>query len=175
MAQISKEYAEALFALACEEKSEKSYLLALEDAQKVLLGDPECMEFFTCPGIPLEERLSALERAFSSLPVHIVSFMQLLCEKRRIALFEECIKEYRLLLNAAEARVTAKVTSAVALTDAELFALQQKLEKISGKTVLIESILDPDLLGGLTVEIDGTVMDGSLRHRLRRVKEVMNQ
>jgi ATP synthase F1 delta subunit len=101
--------------------------------------------------------------------------MQLLCEKRRIALFEECVKEYRLLLNAAEARVTAKVTSAVALTDAELFALQQKLEKISGKTVLIEAIVDPDLLGGLTVEIDGTVMDGSLRHRLRRVKEVMNQ
>ena len=175
MAQISKEYAEALFALACEEKSEKSYLLALEDVQKALLSDPDCMEFLSCPGIPLEERLLMIERAFSSLPMHIVSFIQLLCEKRRISLFEECVKEYRLLLCAAEARVTAKVTSALALTDAELAALKQKLEKISGKTVLIEATVDPDLLGGLTVEMDGTVIDGSLRHRLRRVKEVMNQ
>ena len=175
MAQISKEYAEALFAIACEEKSEKDYLLALEQVLSVLQSDAEYMEFLTCPSIPLEQRLLTVEQAFASLPVHIVSFIQLLCEKRRITLFEECVKEYGLLLSAAESQVTAKVSCAVELTNGELAALKQKLEKISGKTVVIQTTVCPELLGGVVVEMDGTVMDGSLRHRLRMVKDVMNQ
>ncbi|MBQ9112466.1 MAG: ATP synthase F1 subunit delta [Clostridia bacterium] len=176
MAEISKEYAVALFSLACECGEERVVMDALERAEAVFREADGFMELLSSPGIPLGERVSLVEHAFDgSFPEHVVSFIQLLCERRRIGLFYECVKEYRALLDAREAVVTAKITSAVELTDSELAALKQKLEKISGNTVNLECVTDGDILGGLIVEMNGTVTDGSLRHRLREIKEVMNQ
>ena len=176
MAQISKEYAEALFSLACEEGKETEFLTALEKIGKVLADQPDYTELLSSPGIPLGERLSVLETAFSeTAPEYVVSWLQLLCEKGRIGYFSECVKEYRALLSAKNAVITAKVSSAVPLTEEEAKALKQKLEKISRSTVLLDCSIDPSLLGGIVVEMNGRVMDGSLRHRLRAVKEVMEQ
>ena len=176
MAQISKEYAEALFTLACEESLEEEFLTALEKIGNILEKEPAYAELLASPGIPLGERLSAVETALGGVvPEYVVSWTQLLCEKGRIGYFSECLKEYRSLLAAKQSVVTARVTSAVALTEKESESLKQKLEKISGGTVLLDTAIDPSLLGGVVVEINGRVMDGSLRHRLRMVKEVMEQ
>ncbi len=176
MAQISKEYAEALFSLSCEYEKEKQTANALREIQKRFREYPDLFELLTAPSIPMEERLQVIEKVFGSIvPEHVLSFLQLLCERRRLGVLEECIKEYLCLLQAKEATTVAKVTSAVPLTPAELTTLKQKLEKISGNTVTTECHIDPSLLGGVIVELNGKVMDGSLRHRLREVKDVMNQ
>ena len=65
------------------------------------------------------------------------------------------------------------VTSAVPLTAEEQEKLQAKLNAMAKGTAVIEYRLDSSLIGGLVVELDGKVMDGSLRHRLSEVKEVM--
>ena len=176
MAQISKEYAEALFALACEEGKETEFLTALERIEKILEEQPDYAALLSSPSIPLNERLEAVEAALADgFPKYVISWVQLLCEKGRIGYLPECAKEYRTLLRTKNAVVTAKVSSAVALTAGEAEALKQKLETISASTVLLECTVDPTLLGGVVVEMNGRVMDGSLRHRLRAVKEVMEQ
>ena len=176
MAQISKEYAEALFALACEEQQEEKFLDALNTVEKLLVEEPEYAALLSSPGIPLGDRLEALESALAGVvPEYVLSWMQLLCEKGRIGAFSECVKEYKALLAAKQSVVTARVTSAVELTNEEAAALKEKLEKISGHTVLLDRSTDASLLGGLIVEIEGKVLDGSLRHRLHMVKEVMEQ
>ena len=53
-------------------------------------------------------------------------------------------------------------------------ALRLKLEKQSGRNVLLECSTDSTLLGGIVVEMDGKVIDGSVRTRLQDIKEVMN-
>ena len=176
MTEISKEYAEALFLLACEEGEERSFLEALEETEALFREAPELSELLSSPSIPLKERLDVCVATLGNgLPEHVLSFLRLLCEKGRIRSFESCVEEYRRLLRIKESRIYAKVVSAVPLTEDELAALTKNLEKKSGKTVSLECSVDPTLLGGLTVEIEGTVMDGSLRHRLREVKEVMNR
>ena len=75
---------------------------------------------------------------------------------------------------ASERILDATVTSAVALTDEEKQRLQAALEKQSGGKVNIAYALDRELLGGLIVEIDGKILDGSVRDRLQRVKEVIS-
>ena len=176
MAQISKEYAEALFALACEEGKETEFLTALEEIGRIFEDQPDYAELLAAPGISLGERLAAVEAAFAEIaPEYVVSWLQLLCEKGRIGYFPACVKEYRALLAAKEAVITARVSSAVPLTEEEAKALKQKLEKISGQTVLLDRTVDPSLMGGVVVEMNGRVMDGSLRRRLRAVKEVMEQ
>ena len=176
MSTVAREYAEALFQLACEDGAEKEIDSALETVSNIFKGEPEYEELLSSPAIPVNERAAIIDSAFrGTLPENVVSFIQLLSEKGRMDEFSECVSEYRKLIEAQKAISEAVVTSAVALTADELAALKTKLEKISGKTVSITSRIDADILGGIIVELDGKVMDGSLRHRLQELKEVINK
>lgn len=176
MADVSKEYAEALFAVACESGAENDVMTALDGVLCAFDENPEYAELLASPGISLGERLGAIETTFGrSVPECVLSYLMLLCEKGRIAIFRESVGEYRNLLNIRNSLNTAKVISAIELSKSEKQALKEKLEKISGSTVELDCVIDPDILGGVIVEMNGRVIDGSLRHRLREVKEVIEQ
>ena len=175
MTEIAKEYGSALFMLACEENEKQNYAKALGTCKHAFLEHPEYIELLSSPSIPLKERLSVIENAFSGvIPEHVLSYLQLLCEKGRMPYFMESVEEYQQLLDASERIVNAKVSSAVELTEEEKKKLISKLELMEKGKVRAEYFVDATLLGGLIVEVDGKVMDGSLRHRLHEVKEVMN-
>lgn len=175
MTEVGKEYGTALFMLACEEAAKAEYAEALEKIKAVFTENPDYMSFLTSPSVSLGERLAAIQSAFgSTVPENLVSYLQLLCEKGRMSSFFQSADEFRALLDASEHISTAVITSAVELTDAEKEKLVAKLESIHKAKVEAEYRIDENLLGGLIVEIDGNVMDGSLKHRLREVKEVMN-
>ena len=176
MTEMSKEYGEALFALAKECDAVDEYKEALDTVTAVFRENPEYIDFLDSPSIAKNERTNAVELAFGGrVPEHIVSFLQLLCEKRHIRSFDGCVKEYNALYDASKKVSTARVTSAVPLTDKEKDGLRQKLEKISGNSILLECSTDESLMGGLVVEIDGKVIDGTLRHRLNEVKDVIGR
>ena len=69
----------------------------------------------------------------------------------------------------------ARIVSAVELSAAQKRALVEKLERQSGKRVEPEYIVDETLLGGLVVEMEGRVLDGSLKKDLQQVKEVIEK
>ncbi len=176
MTEMSKEYATALFMLSREVGREKEYLKALNKVMAAFDEEPDYLEFLSSPAIPVKERLTAIESAFATLlPEHVLSFLQLLCEKGRIRGFKEAVEEYDRLLDAFENISVAKVKSAVALTDKEQERLVEKLEKMCGHTVTLVCEVDESLMGGIIVEVDGKVMDGSLRSRLHEVKDVISR
>ena len=175
MKQISKEYAEALFALACETGEEERTMEALDMVALALREEQGSLELFSSPAIALAERLRLIDECFGTrVPEHVVSLMQLMCEKGRIRAFFACVDEYRRLLDVKRAAHVARVSSAVPLDEQQRAALTRKLEQRCGGTVRLECTVDPTLLGGLVVEMEGRVTDGSLRHRLQEIKEVMN-
>lgn len=176
MAELTREYGAALFALACEKEKKKEYREALSTASEAFRAEPLYLSFLSSPGIPLEERLGAVRTAFAGrVPEDILSFLMLLCEKGRISLFFGIEEEYQQLLEASEHVSEATVTSAVSLTEAEKVRLHEKLLQICGHAVIPRYVIDPALLGGMIVEVDGKVLDGSLRHRLKEVKEVISR
>ena len=89
--------------------------------------------------------------------------------------FSDCVSDYRKLLMASKRITRVKVTSARELTEAEKARLINKLEKTTASTVQAEYFTDPAILGGVILEYDGRVMDGSLIHRLQEVKDVIGQ
>ncbi len=175
MNDIGKEYGAALFMLASEQNACEDYAAALRTVKESFIECPEYTELLSSPSVSLGERLSAIEQAFAdSVPEHVLSFLQLLCEKGRFNCFEEAMAEYNSLLDASKRISNAKVTSAVELTSDEKQRLTKKLECMCGGKVNIEYFIDVLLIGGLVVELDGKIMDGSIRHRLRDVKEVIS-
>ena len=175
MTQIGREYGTALFMLACENNKKREYAEALETVCAVFGADPEYIELLASPSIPMSERLGAVEVAFgASVPEDVVSYIQLLCEKGRISCFYESVEEYNKLLDESERISNAKITSAVLLTDEEKEKLKEKLEGMCKRTVEMEFFVDEAIMGGIVAEIDGKVLDGSLRSRLQDIKEVIN-
>ncbi|MBR2319487.1 MAG: ATP synthase F1 subunit delta [Clostridia bacterium] len=176
MTDLSREYAEALFALAAERDQTKEYLEALDTAATLLADNPDYVELLACPAISKDERDGLLAQTFGQiLPEQVLAFIQLLCAHGRIRSLSDCIAEYRLLYQTAVAMSTAEVVSAVPLTEEEKERLAAALATRMGRTVTLVCTVDESLLGGLSVTIDGKVLDGSLRSRLHAVKEVMKQ
>jgi F-type H+-transporting ATPase subunit delta len=99
------------------------------------------------------------------------SFILLLVDKDRLRQFDLICAQYEAMAQARLGRVTAQVTTAVALDAAQRQAVSQKLAQITQKEVLLETQVDPAILGGLVVRINHTVLDGSLRGQLARLRQ----
>lgn len=175
MTETSKEYASALFDLAVDSHTEDETQSVLHQVRDTLVGIPDALATLASPAIPKKERLALLEQAWKNvLPEHVMGFLQVLCSNGHIRELNDCVETFDDLLNTARKLATATVVSAVELTDAEKNELQKALEKRLGRTIRLECSVDASLLGGLVVTVEGKVMDGSLKHRLHEIKEVMN-
>ena len=173
MAQVINEYAEALFDLSVEAGSQKEISTALDTVLSVVDENPEYLDFLSSPNIPKSERVAAIGQAFSGEHEYVVSFLSLLCEKGRIREIRECISEFKQLCDAADKISVAQVISAVELSESQKAALTAKLQKLCGNRVVLDCRTDRSLMGGMVVSIDGKVIDGSIRHQLHQLKEVM--
>ena len=176
MTQTSKEYALALFELAAENDEVCAYNDALQLIDSQFRAQPEYAEILACPNISLEVRKGLIARAFDgSIPADVLSFLQLLCEKGRIAIFSECKKEFDELYQAFSHTTRIRVVSAVALSDAQKQALLAKLERFSHSQVVPTYEIDPSILGGLILYLGDRMIDGSILSRLKEVKEVIDK
>ena len=176
MSEVAKEYGAALFMVAAESEQTDGFSEALDVIGKAFEENPDYITLLSSPNIPMDERLGQIEQAFGgAVDEKVLSFLQLLCQKGHIREWEAAVAEYRALWQAAAQVCDAVVTSAVPLTDTQQQKLLEKLEQTYGKTVRAVYRVDPTVMGGLIVEMDGKVLDGSLRERLREIKDVMHR
>ena len=148
MTQISKEYAAALFSIAVEKGCVPSWERQLNDIGEQLRSSPDYVRLLSSPDIPPEERVKLLREAFAGgADDELVSFAALMCRRGRAALLPEAIERFCQL---ADERARVRVA-----------------------TVELQCLVDPSLIGGLRVTVDGRVIDGSVRERLREIKEVI--
>lgn len=176
MAQISKEYALALFELSKETLCTDKISEALDLVYCVFDNNPSYTLFLTSPNIPTNDKLSSLEEAFGeSVPEEVLSFLCILCKKGHSAYIKDCILEFKACCDSESKISTAIVTSAYTLTESQKTALTQKLEKICGNKVILEINYDKSLIGGLSINLDGKIIDGTLKRRLYEVKDVIDK
>ncbi len=176
MNDIGKEYGTALFALALEENCKSLYAEGLEVISLGFKENPEFFQFLLSPNISLNERLETIEKVFGSkLPERVVSFLKLLCEKGRLSYFFQAKEAFDTLLSESEKIINVKVKSAVELSASQKKKLKEKLETEQKATVNIDFVIDTTILGGIVVETEDKVMDGSLQNRLLQIKEVISR
>ena len=101
------------------------------------------------------------------------NFLGVLAQNRRLSQLPQVIRAFRAIAAAQRGEVTAEVTSAHALSDAQLADLKAKLTAREGRTVKLSTNVDPDLLGGLVVTIGSKRLDASIRTRLNSLSQAM--
>ena len=176
MTQTNKEYAEALFLLSREKDCINKYSEILSDIKNIIAENPDYLEFLSSPAVDLSERIGAITEAFSGIcDEYLLNFLKLLCENGRIKELLSCIEEFEYLKTLAENKTTATVFYAYPLDEAQKQALRAKLENKVGKNIDFIFIEDKSLIGGIKVELDGKVIDGSAKHYLNKVKGVISQ
>ena len=164
-------YSEALFSLSEEMGISEEVLRDLNVTSEILKGYPEYVKLLDTPAISVPEKLSLIDEAFSSVTTTVKSVIKILAEKHSMHVFFDVAKEYSAKYNESRGICTAEIISAVELTDSQTQKIKEKLENMTGKTIVIKNTTDKSILGGIKLRYLGKELDGTLKARLTAIEK----
>ena len=174
MTGLGKEYGEALFELARDERQLEAFDGELAEIGALVKAQPDFVRLLCSRAIERDARIQVVDTTFAGrVHPYIVNFMKLLVEKERFDCFPDCIVWFHQRYNEEFGIVEAVVTSAVKLSDNDCSALRQKLQQMSGRRVTLITRVDPSLIGGVRVEMEGRRYDNTIQNKLGRLKQSM--
>ncbi|MDO4476178.1 MAG: ATP synthase F1 subunit delta [Lachnospiraceae bacterium] len=176
MTQTARMYGGSLYDLAAEEQLEDVMLEQIQQIRQIFRDNPDYLTLLCELSLSKEERTGLIETAFGE-QVHryLVNFLKLLCERNILNEYAGCCEEFTRRYNAEHGIAEAVVTSAVPLTEEQLKNLCTRLEKVSGKKVNLTGKVNPSLIAGLCVELDGQRLDGSVSARLTGISRKLSE
>lgn len=174
MTQVASVYAQGLYSLAAEEKLEKEILQELKSLQEAFDREPDFLKLLSSYNLTKQERCRVLDDSFRGrVHAYVLNFMKILTERGYIRQFASCCRAYESLYNEAHNILPVQAVAAVALTQAQLLRLTEKLEKITGKTVQLSCRVDPACLGGVRLDYDGKRVDGTVASALDSIRSLL--
>ena len=167
--QTNNEYGRALFMLCEEEGCADSVYGELSDIVRILEESPKYIKLLDTPALPKEEKLRLIDEAFAPIDERVRNLIKILCEKHAVYSFFDAKKTYdSCYLESRKIEIVDAIT-AVKMTDSQIENLKIKLGEICGKSIIVNNIINPDILGGMVLRYDGKQLDGSVKARLDRL------
>ncbi|MCK9518988.1 MAG: ATP synthase F1 subunit delta [Dehalococcoidia bacterium] len=168
--QAAKRYAQAALAIAREDGTVTRWRADLADIANVL-SRSEAAPIFADGRIPLDQRLAMVERTLDVAP-KALNLARLLVSKGRSAEAEEVASAFNRMADELEGIVDARITTAIELDTDQLKEVEGKLSaSLGNRPVRTTAIVDPAILGGMIVRVGDRVVDGSVRTRLKRLRQ----
>jgi F-type H+-transporting ATPase subunit delta len=172
---LASRYATALFELADEQGALDAVAGDLATVEAMLGESAALREAMRSPVVSRKSQAAAVtaiaERA--GLGSQTRNFLGVLAGNRRLFALPGIIRAFQAMLATRRGEVTAEVTSAVPLDEAQVAALRQSVSRYAGKAVQLRTEVDPRLLGGLVVRIGSRMVDASLRTKLQQLELAM--
>ena len=173
-ATIARNYADVLLSLARKGEDPHGWGRMARELAESIEGDAKLRRFLESPRVAADRKNEVLAKAFQDrFPRLLVRYLQTLVTKGRQMLLPQIVTEYYNLLDEAEGRVHARVTTARPTTPADEAAIAAQLTRALGKQVVPHVVVNPAILGGVVVKVGDTVMDGSVRRRLSMLRARM--
>jgi F-type H+-transporting ATPase subunit delta len=170
---VARRYARALFAIGVDAGNFEALGREIGDLATLWSSSTELRETLRNPVFTGSEKRAVLgkilPRVTPTLAVQRTAF--LLLERQRIVLLPAIARAYRELADAHTGRVRARVTSAQPLGDAALDRVRRSLERRTGKHVILETVVDPGVIGGVVAQVGDLVLDGSIRTQLAALRQ----
>ena len=160
----ARRYAEALLQVATVDKAIPAYRQSLDRLASGLGQD--VIKLLRDPRVPMAARKAALDAASKDEPPAVRAVLDLLLQRDRIALVPRIAVAYGDLVDRLEGVAKAKITTSVALGDAQRGDFVQRLERSSKRKVRATFTVDPSLIGGAKVQVGDRLIDASLRNQL---------
>ena len=170
----AKSYAKALFELAREADRVEPVGQELERVRDLVAAQPDLRAFLSRPWVGAAAKRTVVEERAGRLEVSklVRDFFAMLAARARVDQLDAITHAYRDFVDDHLGRARARVRTLVPLTDDERRILAGRLSRaLGGRTVLIEEVVDPGLLGGFVAEIGSLIVDGSLDGQLARMRQ----
>ncbi len=172
---IAQRYANGLSETLADPAGLEAAFDALAWMSQLYLEEHDFRSILANPAIDVQTRVGVLREVTSTqtIPETVVRLAEVMLRRGRIALLPDVTTVFGMIINQRLGRVTAKVKTTTPLKDDQEKHLRDVLEGLSGKTVLLDSHIDPEIIGGIVAQIGDTVLDGSLRARLESMKQAL--
>jgi len=169
---VARRYAEAFVNSLEGSNRLAAGLEDLEQIARMYGGSKELQRFLGSPEIAPEDKERTLDRALSAgAAPETMGLLRLLLKKDRVENLPAVNEEAKAVSERRQGVVRGWVATAHAISSVETQRLAQAVGKAIAKRVILERQVDPSLLGGARVSVGGTLLDGSVRAQLEKVRE----
>lgn len=175
MKNIGEEYASALYELAEETKAEDVILPQMDEISSLLAENPGYARLLDNPTLDVNERVSMANEAFSGVSEYLKNFIMILVEAKRFSCFNECAKAFSRLYDLHHNILRAEAVTASPLDAKQADAIKEKLERKTGKTVILTNTVDAGIIGGVLLKYGGEQIDRSVKSSLKAISNVISK
>jgi F-type H+-transporting ATPase subunit delta len=173
MEEIATVYARSLFEVAMEQDKLDAVRDQLGEFADALSETRELQVFFFSPYFSTQEKEDGLERAVTDADPVILNFLKLLIEKHRMPVVFRIRAELDRLWEEENKLLPVEITSAIELDKDIVKQLGDRISEQTGRKVELSSRVEPDILGGIVVQVGNAVLDASVRNRLDQLRRTV--
>lgn len=169
---IAKRYAIALFELAIEHNKLDTYEEEISKINEIFSKDKQFTQFFSHPRIKTEEKKKVLtDHLQSAISPHVCNTLLLMLDRKRGDCIVPMLEQFLRLALEEQSIAEAKVYSVRPLTNSEQEEISTMIaNKVGKRSLRLENIIDPDIIGGLKIQVGNQIFDGSVSGKLERMK-----
>ena len=171
MEEIARVYAKALFEAAKDLGKLDTIRGQLGQFVDALHENREMQLFLFSPSFSSAEKIEALKSAVTDAEPEFLNFLELLLEKGRIPVIFRIQRQFNAMWDKENKRLGVTVTSAVELDPEVTKRISDEIEEQTGNTVELTSRVDPDILGGLVVQVGNMILDTSIQNRHEKLRK----
>lgn len=175
---MAKSFPLRAYAQAYIHSYERTDLLASYDElrrfAKIIHASPKLSAFLSDQSIPVKDREQAIEVACPKIRKGNRNFLLLLAHAKLLKRLDRMLERIEVAMANVQKTSIARVTSAIALTDAEEKKIRTSLSAHTGTDIMIERIIDPQILGGLHIRIADWEFDATVKGRLERITHTLH-
>jgi F-type H+-transporting ATPase subunit delta len=170
MEEIATVYARSLFEVASEQDKLDLVREQISQFADAVSENRELQVFLFSPYFSSEEKKDGLDRALTDVDPVVDNFLRLLIEKHRMPVIFRIRAEYDRLWEEENKLLPVEITSAVELPEATVKQLGDRISEQTGRRVELSSHVEPEILGGIVVQVGNSVLDASIRNRLEQLR-----
>lgn len=174
--QVAKVYASALLEIASEKKILESMEEELRGVADALHSDEQVWTFLISPRVEKNTKIKAVESAFrGKVSDTIASLLDLLIKRDRMFAIKEISNQFSFGHDLLKGRIRAFMTSAQKLSDSEIKDIKDILTASFKGECILETKVNPEIIGGFIIRLKDIVIDGSMKHQLQKMKQNLLQ
>ena len=170
-----RRYALAIMAFVAEDEASAPAWSAAVDGLEALTSEPSYVAALQGDGMTDEQFQAIVRRVVPDIGQSQLNLLRLLRRKKRLALGASIGSYFRELLDDRRGVARAQVRTAVAIDDERRHWFSEQLAQLTGRSVELETEVDPEIIGGAVIRIGDRLIDGSTRARLRSLRQRLEQ
>ena len=171
MNEIASRYASGLYSIALEQNKVNVWQEEIKTIHKLFLENREFLDVLSSAFLPLNEKEEMLDKTLKGVDSNIINLVKLLVKNHRQRYILDTFQAYNSLANELRGVKEGLIYSTYRLDDKTLEKIKQKIKEIEKCDVDLINIIDPTLIGGMRVVIDGHIYDGSIKSYLEKLKQ----